>query len=73
MDTIDMNGMRLEYSGGECVTVISEAPTVVKIDELIADLISLRSQTLQEIESCNYAPRSQHMRRSEPFQRVGTE
>ena len=73
MNTIDMNGMRLEYSGGECVTVVSEAPTVVKIDELIADLISLRSQTLQEIESCNYAPRLPNMRRLEPFRRAGSE
>jgi len=73
MTTIDTDGMRLEYAGGECVTVISEAPTIVKIDQLIADLISLRSQTLEGSGSCNYAPRLPHMRRSEPFQRVGTE
>ena len=72
MDTIHMNGLRLEYSGGECVTVISEAPSVVKIDELIADLISLRSQTLREIESCNYAPQLPHMRRSVPSQKAET-
>ena len=73
MTTIDTDGMRLEYAGGECVTVISEAPTIVKIDELIADLISLRSQKPEGSGSCNHASRLPHMRRSEPFQRVGTE
>jgi len=72
MDTIDMNGLRLEYSGGECVTVISEAPTIVRIDQLIADLISLRSQTLQGSGSCNYAPQSPDKRRSVPSQKAET-
>jgi len=67
-----MNGLRLEYSGGECVTVISEAPTIVKIDQLIADLISLRSQTLQGSGSCNYAPQLLDKRRSVPSQKAET-
>ena len=67
-----MNGLRLEYSGGECVTVISEAPTIVRIDQLIADLISLRSQTLQGSGSCNYAPRLLDKRRSVPSQKAET-
>jgi hypothetical protein len=60
MTTIDTDGMRLEYTGGECVTVISEAPTIVKIDELIADLISLRSQTLTVEKSCDHSSRLLH-------------
>lgn len=70
MDTIDMNGMRLEYAGGECVTVISEAPTIVKIDELIADLISLRSQTLKVEKSCDYSERLRHNPLSSQHQKV---
>jgi len=49
--TIDLNGLRIEHSGKDSVLLISEAPTEIAIDDLIAELTSLRSETSEESKS----------------------
>ena len=49
--TIDLNGLRIEHDGGDSVLLISEAPTLIAIDDLIAELTSLRSETSEGSKS----------------------
>ena len=39
--TINMNGLRIEHNGGNSVLLVSEAPSKVGIEDLIAELTSL--------------------------------
>ena len=48
--TIDLNGLRIEHDGGDSVLLISEAPTLIAIDDLIAELTSLQRETSDEEE-----------------------
>ena len=49
--TIDLNGLRIEHNGGDSVLLISETPTEIALDDLIAELTSLRSETSEESKS----------------------
>ena len=48
--TIDLNGLRIEHDGKDSVLLISEAPTEIAIDDLIAELTSLQRETSDEEE-----------------------
>lgn len=48
--TIDLNGLRIEHDGGDSVLLISEAPTLIAIDDLIKELSSLGFGTEGEEE-----------------------
>ena len=48
--TIDLNGLRIEHNGKDSVLLISEAPTEIAIDDLIAELTSLQRETSDEEE-----------------------
>ena len=39
--TIDIHGLRIEHNGGDSVLLVSEAPSKVGIEDLIAELTSL--------------------------------
>ncbi len=49
--TIDINGLRIEHDGGDSVLLISEAPTKIAINDLIDELISLRSENAEGSKS----------------------
>jgi hypothetical protein len=41
---IHINGLSIEYKGGDNVLLLSEAPTEIAIDDLISELLALRPQ-----------------------------
>ncbi len=58
--TIDLNGIRLEHNGSDSVSIHAEAPCSIAIDELIAELTSLRSQTSGAFPTYNRSSQSSH-------------
>ena len=61
--TIDLNGLRIEHNGKDSVLLISEAPTEIAIDDLISELTSLRSETVE-------GSKSDHSPRQSPYTRL---
>jgi hypothetical protein len=54
--TIDINGLRIEHNGSDQVLLIAEAPSKVRIKDLIAELNSLPLQTA-EVEQSRHSDR----------------
>ena len=53
-----MNGLKIEHNGGDSVLLISEAPTEIAIDDLIAELTSLQRETSEATKSRRSPPGS---------------
>ena len=51
---IEINGLRIEHSGGDSVVLTSPAPSEVRISDLLAELTSLRPETSEEVGSSHH-------------------
>ena len=45
MTTIELNGIRIEHDGGDEISIHAEAPSAIKIEDLIGELRTLLPQT----------------------------
>lgn len=61
--TIELNGIRIEHDGGDEVSIHAEAPSAIKIGDLIGELRTLLPQASKEFETylhSSQSPRNQH-------------
>ena len=58
MTTIELNGIRIEHDGGDEISIHAEAPSAIKIEDLIGELRTLLPQTSEGIETSLHSSQS---------------
>ena len=69
--TIELNGIRIEHDGGDEISIHAEAPSAIKIGDLIGELRTLLPQTSKEAETYRHSCQSRYNPLSELGQIVG--
>ena len=69
--TIELNGIRIEHDGGDEISIYAEAPSAIKIGDLIGELRTLLPQASRELETYLHSSQSRYSQREELGQIVG--
>jgi len=70
MTTIELNGIRIEHDGGDEISIHAEAPSAIKIEDLIGELKTLLNQTSRGFETCSHSSQSRYSPPEESYQIV---